>query len=85
MTSLSTTERRQQLKRFSCCSRFIADALYTVSPQGENTLTVRNGRRALAQALAEGKRLDELRIRSDVKGVKEEVEGMIGSAEGCGN
>jgi hypothetical protein len=59
-------------------ARELADVLYTVSPQGENTLTVRNGKRALAQALAEGKRLDELRIRSDVKGVKEEVEGMIG-------
>jgi hypothetical protein len=59
-------------------ARELADVLYTVSPQGENTLTVRNGRRALAVALADAKRLDELQVRSDIKGVKEEVEGMIG-------
>jgi hypothetical protein len=59
-------------------ARDLAHVLYTVSPQGENTLTVRNGRRALAQAFIEAKRLDQLTVRSDVKGVKEEVEGMIG-------
>lgn len=59
-------------------ARELADVLYTVSPQGENTLTVRNGRRALAEALAGAKRLDDIRVRSEIKGVKEEVEGMIG-------
>jgi hypothetical protein len=58
-------------------ARALADVLYTVSPQGENTLTVRNGRRALAEALTGAKRLDNVQVRSNVKGVKEEVEGMI--------
>jgi hypothetical protein len=34
-------------------ARQLADILYTVSPQGENTLTVRNGRRALLEVLME--------------------------------
>jgi hypothetical protein len=41
--------------------REIADILYTVSPQGENTLTVRNGKRALLKMLLDGpERLDKL-------------------------
>ena len=52
-------------------ARELADVLYTISPQGENTLTVRNGKRALLQALLKAERLDE------VKG-DEEVNGMIG-------
>ena len=34
-------------------AREIADILYTASPQGENTLTVRNGKRALLRLLME--------------------------------
>jgi hypothetical protein len=45
--------------------------LYTISPQGENTLTVRNGRRALLKALLDPKLLD--RIWGD-----EEVNGLVG-------
>lgn len=42
-------------------AREIADILYTVSPQGENTLTVRNGKRALLKLLLERpERLDRL-------------------------
>lgn len=42
-------------------AREIADILYTVSPQGENTLTVRNGKRALLRMLLDGtERLDKL-------------------------
>jgi hypothetical protein len=42
-------------------AREIADILYTVSPQGENTLTVRNGKRALLKMLLDGpKALDKL-------------------------
>ena len=52
--------------------------LYTASPQGENTLTVRNGRRALALALTTVTRFDDISIESPIKGVKEEVEGMVG-------
>jgi len=51
-------------------ARQIAEVLYTVSPQGENTLTVRNGKRALLRALLDAKRLDK------VKG-DEEVGAMI--------
>lgn len=52
-------------------AREIADVLYTLYPQGENTLTVRNGRRALMQELLHAKRLDQ------VKG-DDEVQGLIG-------
>jgi hypothetical protein len=52
-------------------AREIADVLYTVYPQGENTLTVRNGKRALLKALLNSKSLDK--IKGD-----EEVSGMIG-------
>jgi hypothetical protein len=41
-------------------ARQLADVLYTVSPQGENTLTVRNGKRALLRALLKAKRLDKV-------------------------
>jgi hypothetical protein len=59
-------------------ARELSDVIYTASPQDENTLTVRNGRRALAPALAEAKRLDEVRVESPIKGVNEEVEEMLG-------
>lgn len=51
-------------------ARQLSEVLYTIAPQGENTLTVRNGKRALLQALLKAKRLDE--VRGD-----EEVSGMI--------
>jgi hypothetical protein len=42
-------------------AREIADIIYTVSPQGENTLTVRNGKHALLKMLLDGpKALDKL-------------------------
>jgi hypothetical protein len=52
-------------------ARELSELLYTIAPQGENTLTVRNGKRALLKALLEAKSLDK------VKG-DEEVRGMIG-------
>jgi hypothetical protein len=57
---LATRKRRQ-----------LADVLYTTSPQGENTLIVRNGKRALLKALLKAKRLDK--VEGD-----EEVAAMIG-------
>jgi hypothetical protein len=51
-------------------ARQIADVLYTIAPQGENTLTVRNGKRALLKALRSANRLD--RVTGD-----EEVTGMV--------
>jgi hypothetical protein len=47
-------------------AREIADVLYTISPQGENTLTVRNGKRALLRALLGAKRLDQVRGEEEV-------------------
>jgi hypothetical protein len=41
-------------------AREISDVLYTVYPQGENTLTVRNGKRALLKALLDAKSLDKI-------------------------
>jgi hypothetical protein len=52
-------------------ARQLAEVLYTISPQGENTLTVRNGKRGLLKALLTANRLD--RITGD-----EEVTGMVG-------
>jgi hypothetical protein len=51
-------------------ARELAELLYTLSPQGENTLTVRNGKRALLKALLEADRLDK--VEGD-----EEVSGMV--------
>jgi hypothetical protein len=51
-------------------AREIAEVLYAISPQGENTLTVRNGKRALPKALMSASRFD------DVEG-DEEVKAMI--------
>jgi hypothetical protein len=53
-------------------ARQLADLLYTVNPQGEDTLTVRNGKRALLRMLLENRgRLDKLR----------KVKGAAGSEE----
>jgi hypothetical protein len=49
-------------------AREISNALYTISPQGENTLTVRNGKRELYKALKKGKRFDRLRFSNDDAG-----------------
>ena len=41
-------------------ARELAELFYTISPQGENTLTVRNGKRALMHALMRADRLDRV-------------------------
>src|SRR5207237_6283164 len=41
-------------------AREIAEVLYTIAPQGENTLTVRNGKRALLKTLLKAERFDKL-------------------------
>lgn len=51
-------------------ARALADVLYAAAPQGENTLTVRNGKRALLKALLSSNSLDKI-------GGDEEVRGMI--------
>lgn len=52
-------------------ARELSEVLYTIAPQGESTLTVRNGKRALLKALLSADRLD--RVEGD-----EEVRGMVG-------
>jgi hypothetical protein len=54
-------------------ARELADVLYTVYPQGENTLTVRNGRRELLQALLTAKRFDRIRGNEEVQGVVDDM------------
>jgi hypothetical protein len=58
-------------------ARQIARVPYFASPEGVNTLTVRNGRRALAHAVYKAERFDEVRVDSRIKGVNEEVEGIL--------
>jgi hypothetical protein len=50
-----------------------APADVTISPQGKNKLTVRNGKRALLKALLASERLDELKAPDE----DEEVAGII--------
>jgi hypothetical protein len=55
-------------------ARDLAALLYSLSPQGENTLTVRNGRRALAKALLNSTRLDRVRTDDpDAQGIIDEL------------
>lgn len=51
-------------------ARELTEALYTITPHGENTLTVRDGKRALLKAILKADRLD--RIEGD-----EEVDAMV--------
>jgi hypothetical protein len=53
-------------------ARDFATAVYTASPEGKDTLTVRNGRRALTRLLLDGpKRLDKLSRTNEDPGVLE--------------
>ena len=54
-------------------ARAIADMLYTVYPQGENTLTVRNVRRELLDALLQAKRLDQVKGGEEVEGITSDL------------
>jgi hypothetical protein len=54
-------------------ARQIADVLYTISPQGENTLTVRNGKRALLKALLAAKSFDKLKGDEEVQGMIDDI------------
>jgi hypothetical protein len=57
-------------------ARELADVIYTVSPQGENTLTVRNGKRAMLKALLDAKRLDKVQGDEEVSGM---IDGLLAS------
>lgn len=54
-------------------ARSLADTLYTLYPQGENTLTVRNGRRQLLHALLNSKRFNEIRAGEEAQGVIDDI------------
>lgn len=54
-------------------ARQIADILYLIYPQGENTLTVRNGKRALLLSLLEAKRLDQIEGDEEVAGMLDDM------------
>ena len=54
-------------------ARELSDVLYTIYPQGENTLTVRNGRRALLAALLDAKQLDKIKADEEVQGLVSDV------------
>lgn len=54
-------------------ARALADVLYTAYPQGENTLTVRNGKRALLKALLSADRLDRITGDPEVTGMVEDL------------
>lgn len=58
-------------------ARQIAKVPYLAAPEGTNTLTVRNGRRALAPALFKAGRFDQVQVNSSIKGVNEEVQGIL--------
>lgn len=54
-------------------ARELADALYTIAPQGENTLTVRNGKRALLPLLLKARRFDNIKGDEEVTGMVDDL------------
>lgn len=54
-------------------ARALADVLYTAFPQGDNTLTVRNGKRALLKALLSATRLDKIEGDDEVNGMIDDL------------
>jgi hypothetical protein len=54
-------------------ARQLAEIFYTAYPQGDNTLTVRNGKRALLKALMAAKRLDEVEGDDEVQGLLDDL------------
>jgi hypothetical protein len=54
-------------------ARALTDVLYTAFPQGDNTLTVRNGKRALLKALLSATRLDKIEADDEVTGMIDDL------------
>lgn len=54
-------------------ARELADVLYTINAQGENTLTVRNGRREMLKALLDADRFDRVGGSEEIKGLVEDI------------
>jgi hypothetical protein len=54
-------------------ARQLAEIFYTAYPQGDNTLTVRNGKRALLRALLDADRLDKVDGNEEVRELMDDV------------
>jgi hypothetical protein len=54
-------------------ARALAEVLYTAYPQGDSTLTVRNGKRALLKALLSATRLDKVEGDPEVTGMIDDL------------
>lgn len=54
-------------------ARELAVVLYTLYPQGENTLTVRNGQRLLLKALLKAERFDQLEGDEEVIAIRDDI------------
>jgi hypothetical protein len=54
-------------------ARQLAEIFYTAYPQGDNTLTVRNGKRALMRALLDADRLDKVDGDEEVKALIDDL------------
>jgi hypothetical protein len=58
-------------------ARELAELFYTISPQGDNTLTVRNGKRALLKALLKADRLDRVKAAKGDEEVKALIDDIL--------
>jgi hypothetical protein len=58
-------------------ARELAELFYTLSPQGDGTLTVRNGKRALLKALLKADRLDRVKAAKGDEEVKALVDDIL--------
>jgi hypothetical protein len=58
-------------------ARELAELFYTISPQGDNTLTVRNGKRALLKALLKADRLDGVKAAKGDEEVKALIDDIL--------
>ena len=54
-------------------ARELAELFYTISPQGENLLTVRNGKRTMLRALMKADRLDHVKGDEEVSALIDDL------------
>jgi len=54
-------------------ARELAELFYTISPQGDNTLTVRNGKRAMLRVLIKADRLDHVKGDEEVSALIDDL------------
>ena len=54
-------------------ARELAELFYTISPQGDNTLTVRNGKRAMLRSLMKADRLDHVKGDEEVSALIDDL------------